>query len=146
LPGHDTQHESISEGIDNMKAQTEIIVGIRNVGDAAAEPKIESTTVIEAAKLIATQLLGLTMARRIQISLGRTRDEVMVGLGLSQTNKEARLKDKASETAAFIDSLFGGDDETVDAPAGESGPDSQQAHQSALDAGHAESITEENHK
>lgn len=126
-----------------MKAKTTVVLGIRNVGSASEQPIIESMTTIEAAKLVAEMLLRITMGRRIQIAIARERDEVMVGLGLSKTNREAQLKDRASEIGNYIDTLFGGDD---DAPAGESGPDSQHkaAHEAALKAGHAESIAEEN--
>ena len=94
-----------------MRASTEVTMGFRNVGDGDAEPIIESMLIGEALKRVCVLTLEATMAKRIQIVVARNRDEVMVGLGLSKTNQEAKRTNKANEIAGFIDSLF-------DAPAG----------------------------
>lgn len=96
-----------------MRAETEIVLGIRSVGDRGFDSIIESMTAINAAKKIAEFILANSMSQRFQFSIGRTKEDVLVGLGHSATNKEAKLRTKAEEIAGFIDNLF-----DVDAPAG----------------------------
>lgn len=96
-----------------MKYSTRVIVGIRNVGAAGENPVIESMTMVEAIKKIALYTAESTMAQRFQFTLARDECDAMVGLGLRQTLKDARLKSKADEIAGFLDNLF----ESSDAPA-----------------------------
>ena len=101
-----------------MKSDTQTILGIRSVGDGDAKPIIESMTTIEAVKTIARFVVESTMTKRFQFCMARSRDEVMVGLGLSKSNRKAQLREKAERASDFIDSLF-------DAPAGGQSTDTE---------------------
>lgn len=97
-----------------MKATTEVVLGIRSVGAKAHEPIIESMTMIDALKRIARFVHDESMAQRFQFTLARSQTDAMIGLGLADSVKSAKRREKAAEISEFIDGLF----ESEDAPAG----------------------------
>lgn len=94
-----------------MRYETEVILGIRCVGDKSKEIFIESMSMIDAIKKIAAFCAESTLTQRFQFTMARTREDVWIGLGLKTTLKDARRAEKATEIAGFLDDLF-------DAPAG----------------------------
>lgn len=97
-----------------MKRNTIVVLGIRSVGEKDKEPFIESMNVVDALKKIAVFTFENSMAQRFQFVMGRTPEDVMVGLGLTQQLKNQRLTNRAMEITGFLDELF----DDSDAPAG----------------------------
>lgn len=89
-----------------MKAETEIVLGIRSVGDKSKDFIIESMTVVEALKRIAQYSFESTMAQRFQFTFARSREDALIGLGLKTTLKDARRTERAKELTSFVDTLF----------------------------------------
>lgn len=94
-----------------MRPDTEVVVGIRSVGNRAHEPIIESCDVVSAMKKIALFIANESLSQRFQFVITRTREDALVGLGLSATNQQAKRRENAERISDFIDELF-------DAPAG----------------------------
>lgn len=94
-----------------MKPTTEVVLGIRSVGDKEANHIIESMPVSEAIKKIAMWTLESTMHQRFQFVFARSPEDALIGLGLTQKVKDQKRLDKAVEITNFLDELF-------DAPAG----------------------------
>ena len=87
-----------------MKMNTQVVVGIRSVGDQAMNPRIESMSMRDALKAIAEFTINNSMPQRFQFAIGRTELDVMVGLGLNAVSH--KRKEKAKEISDFIDGLF----------------------------------------
>lgn len=93
-----------------MRADTEVVLGIRSVGDKGHEPIIESMTMIEAMKRVAQFVADSSMSQRFQFTFARSREDALIGLGLSATAKDARRRERALEITGFIDNLFDSSD------------------------------------
>lgn len=83
-----------------MRATTNVWIGIRNVGDANHAGEFFVGTLRESLAWLIGQLGGMSMAKRIDVSLGRNQDEVRLGLGL---NKSRHLIGNAHD---ILDSLL----------------------------------------
>lgn len=80
-----------------MRATTIIVMGFRNVGDAADQGDFFEGTLRDGLAWVIQKFATLTLARRAMIAVGRTRGEVEVGLDLKRGGNKV--------SASALDSL-----------------------------------------
>lgn len=88
-----------------MRSNTQIVMGIRNVGDAADNGEIHSGTLKECLMWGIEKIGSISMARRIVLVIGRNEDEVNVGLDLKRGNARITV-----DMQSMLDKLMDGVD------------------------------------
>lgn len=88
-----------------MKLTTQIVLGIRQVGDQKSDIFIESMTVHDAMRKIAETLMMNPLHNRIQIAIGRAESQVKIGLQLGTVSRQLT---RAANAMSVVDSLFDG--------------------------------------
>lgn len=97
-----------------MKPTTRIKIGFNHIGASAEAPEIFDGSLHESLAWLIGKLNAVTLARRIQISIARTDEEVMVGL----TAQRQRKSDAKLANAMNLLDLLGdmSDDSEDDSP------------------------------
>jgi hypothetical protein len=99
-----------------MRANTHTHIAIRNIGDSQDTGEFYSGTVSEAILWVATKISKMSMATRIVIGMGRSKEDAARGIEVLGAGKAA-LND---DMKAMLESVFAGGEET-DVPAAGSG-------------------------
>lgn len=86
-----------------MKMTTRVWAAVRNVGDANESPKVVQGQVQEIVKFILLYLGHTTLAKRIDLSIGRTEEEVLASL-----NRRPGMKAKNDPIMSELDQLVAG--------------------------------------
>ena len=94
-----------------MKPTTRIKIGLNHIGESGSAPEIFDGTLRESLEWLIALLTSITLARRIQISIARTDEEVMVGL---TTQRKPRNDSKLASAMDLLSALTLLDDDSLD--------------------------------
>lgn len=91
-----------------MRATTTVILGYRNIGDAADTGTFHEMTLREALAQLIQYLGQVSMATRIQVTLARNMEEAKRGLGLTV----GKGRGSAAANLSLLESLIGDIDDS----------------------------------